>query len=44
MAEIRQFNLAKLKELINDNDDLVANNYISRNLAVARNVDRKSVV
>jgi len=38
MAEIRQFNLAKLKELINDNDDLVANNYISRNLAVARNV------
>ena len=38
MAELRQLNLTQLKQLIESNDESVANNYISRNLAVARNV------
>ena len=38
MAELRQLNLAQLKQLIEGKDQHLANNYISRNLAVARNV------
>ena len=38
MAELRQLNLTQLKQLIEGHDETVANNYISRNLAVARNV------
>ena len=38
MAELRQLNLTQLKQLVESNDESVANNYISRNLAVARNV------
>lgn len=38
MAELRQLNLAQLKQLVEGNDETAANNYISRNLAVARNV------
>ena len=38
MAEMRQLNLAQLKQLIEGKDEVLANNYISRNLAVARNV------
>ncbi|MBR5169195.1 MAG: helix-turn-helix domain-containing protein [Muribaculaceae bacterium] len=38
MAELRQLNLAQLKQLVEGNDETLANNYISRNLAVARNV------
>ena len=35
---MRQLNLAQLKQLIEGKDEVLANNYISRNLAVARNV------
>ena len=38
MAEMRQLNLAQLKQLIEGKDEDLANNYISRNVAVARNV------
>jgi len=38
MAEMRQLNLAQLKQLIEGKDEDLANNYISRNMAVARNV------
>ena len=38
MEELRQLNLAQLKQLIEGQDESLANNYISRNLAVARNV------
>ena len=38
MAQLRQLNLAQLKQLIEGNDKHLTNNYISRNLAVARNV------
>ena len=38
MEELRQLNLAQLKQLIEGKDENLANNYISRNLAVARNV------
>ncbi len=38
MAELRQLNLTQLKQLVEGNDETAANNYISRNLAVARNV------
>lgn len=38
MAELRQLNLVQLKQLVEGNDEPLANNYISRNLAVARNV------
>ena len=38
MAQLQEFNLTQLKELIEHNDDHLANNYISQNLAVARNV------
>ena len=38
MTELRQLNLAQLKQLVEGNDETAANNYISRNLAVARNV------
>ncbi len=38
MEELRKLNLAQLKQLIEGNDEGLANNYISRNLAVARNV------
>ena len=38
MAELRQLNLTQLKQLIEGNDEAAANNYITRNLAVARNV------
>ena len=38
MAEIRQLSLAQLKQLIEGKDEDLANNYISRNMAVARNV------
>ena len=38
MAELRQLNLTQLKQLIEGHDETLANNYITRNLAVARNV------
>ena len=38
MEELRQLNLAQLKQLVEGKDENLANNYISRNLAVARNV------
>ncbi len=38
MAELRQLNLTQLKQLVEGNDETAANNYITRNLAVARNV------
>ena len=38
MEELKQLNLAQLKQLIEGKDENLANNYISRNLAVARNV------
>ena len=38
MAELRQLNLTQLKQLIEGNDEAAANNYITRNLAVARDV------
>lgn len=38
MAELRQLNLAQLKQLVEGKDETLANNYISQNLAVARNV------
>ena len=38
MAELRQLNLAQLKLLVEGKDENLANNYISRNLAVARDV------
>ena len=38
MAEMRQFNLARLKQLIEGKDEDLANNYFSRHVAVARNV------
>ena len=38
MEELRQLNLAQLKQLIEGKNENLANNYISRNLAVARNV------
>ncbi len=38
MAEMRQLNLAQLKQLVEGKDENLANNYISRNMAVARNV------
>ena len=37
MAELRQLNLTQLKQLIEGSDQHLANNYITRNLAVARN-------
>ena len=38
MAELRQLNLTQLKQLIEGKDEDLANNYISRNVAVVRNV------
>lgn len=38
MAELRQLNLVQLKQIVDGDDETAANNYISRNLAVARNV------
>lgn len=38
MTELRQLNLAQLKQLVEGNDETAANNYITRNLAVARQV------
>ena len=38
MAELRQLNLTQLKQLVEGNDETAANNYISHNLAVARDV------
>ena len=38
MEELRQLNLAQLKQLVEGKDENLANKYISRNLAVARNV------
>ena len=38
MAQLQEFTLTQLKEIIERDDDLLANNYISRNLAVARNI------
>lgn len=38
MDDIRQLNLAQLKQLIQSNDELMVGNYISQNLVVARNV------
>ena len=38
MAELRQLNLTQLKQLIEGNDEAAANNYITRNLAVSRDV------
>ena len=38
MEELRQLSLAQLKQLIEGKDESLANNYISRNLAVARSV------
>ncbi len=36
MAELRQFTLTQLKQLLDGNDDALANSYISQNLAIAR--------
>ena len=44
MEELRQFNLAQLKQLIEGKDENLAYNYISRNLAVARNVRLSLIV
>ena len=44
MAKMRQLNLAQLKQLIEGKDEELANNYISRNLAVARNVRLSLIV
>lgn len=44
MAEMKQLNLAQLKQLIEGKDEDLANNYISRNLAVARNVRLSLIV
>ena len=38
MAELRQFNLAQLKQLVEGKDEALANNFISNNLVIARNV------
>ncbi len=38
MAELRQLNLSQLKRLVESKDGAIASNYISQNLAVARNV------
>ena len=38
MAQLRQLNLTQLKQLIAGKDGMLANNYITQNLAVARNV------
>ena len=38
MAELQQLNLTQLKQIVEGNDETAANNYITRNLAVARNV------
>ena len=38
MDKLRQLSLAQLKQLVEGKDENLANNYISRNLAVARNV------
>lgn len=38
MAEMRQLNLAQLKQLVEGNDETIASNYITKNLAVAREV------
>ena len=44
MEELRQLNLAQLKQLVEGTDEELANNYISRNLAVARNVRLSLIV
>ena len=44
MEELRQLNLAQLKQLVEGKDEELANNYISRNLAVARNVRLSLIV
>ena len=38
MAQLRQLNLTQLKQLIAGKDGMLANNYITQHLAVARNV------
>ena len=38
MTELQQFNLSQLKSLIDNNDEHLVGNYISQNLAVARNI------
>ena len=38
MEQLKKLNLAQLKQLVEGKDEELANNYISRNLAVARNV------
>lgn len=38
MAELQHFTLTQLKELVQGNQDHIVGNYISRNLAVARNI------
>ena len=38
MAELRQLNLAQLKQLVEGKDEALANNFISNNLAIARQV------
>ncbi len=38
MAQLKQFDLTQLKQLIENNDEHLANNYITQNLAVARNI------
>lgn len=38
MAEMQQFTLSQLRELVNSNNEHLMGNYISRNLAVARNI------
>lgn len=38
MAELRQLNLSQLKQIVESKDETIASNYISQNLAVARNV------
>ena len=38
MAELRQLSLSQLKQLVEGKDQAIANNYITKNLAVARDV------
>lgn len=43
MADLQQFTLAQLKELIESQDEYLMGNYISQNLAIARNIQLELV-
>lgn len=44
MAELKQFTLTQLKQLIDGNDDALTNSYISQNLAIARKIKPKTML